>query len=127
MVKIFVVSDSFTNIILSIGKRYHNHTPIMLRKAETPINSGSPPLLFPYCSAIFPPILKIAAQSAYFRLSAKCRLPNCEFRFRNELDKHSSLSNSLSHYNLMVVDILNQTLVEFRVQAFYILVCQKYP
>ena len=26
----------------------------MLRKAEAPINKGSPPFLFPYCSAIFP-------------------------------------------------------------------------
>ena len=26
----------------------------MLRKAEIPMNSGSPPFLFPYCSAIFP-------------------------------------------------------------------------
>lgn len=32
----------------------HNIYPIMLLKAETPIKSGSPPFLFPYCSAIFP-------------------------------------------------------------------------
>ena len=30
----------------------------MLRKAEIPMNSGSPPFLFPYCSAIFPPTAK---------------------------------------------------------------------
>ena len=33
------------------------HTPIMPRKAESPIKSGSPPFSFPYCPAIFPPTI----------------------------------------------------------------------
>ena len=31
-------------------------------KGENPINSGSPPILFPYCSAIFPTACKNEAK-----------------------------------------------------------------
>ena len=37
----------------------YNNIQIMLLKAKTPIKSGFLPILFPYCSAIFPTAYKI--------------------------------------------------------------------